>query len=313
MNHKTNMFKHSFIVHILAATLVILAIIVYQLNSDIESTTRNKQITIDKTIDLEWSVLSSTIYDEVYKGSLQVNNISDILYRNLRMIYTDDMDKLLYDIEHIDPNAKLYKTIHNEIATRYINKDNKQNRIFISDDTKILSIVEPINTEFKQGSSISEYFNLIDSSDVLPLLNKSEPFLILKYNSSINNSKIVKITDIEKDYRINGTQCLSNYILLVPSYITKDGDIFGTSDYDATGGKQNNHKLYVIQQINISDAIKSLNVSNNFSNFREIINISNMYEIDRQYLRTFSLIGLFIVFIIMVLYMRNDYIDKKCE
>lgn len=55
-----------------------------------------------------------------------------------------------------------------------------------------------------------------------------------------------------------GLKGIAGYTVLVPAYVTEDGDVFGTPDISPDGNKNINHKFIVVQRYNIYDLIEEV-------------------------------------------------------
>jgi hypothetical protein len=70
-----------------------------------------------------------------------------------------------------------------------------------------------------------------------------------------NNISYPSMAELKNLYNRNGYNAFKNYNVLVPSYITKDGDIFGVPDVNDHGIKNDNNKIIIVQEFNIYDSI----------------------------------------------------------
>ena len=76
-------------------------------------------------------------------------------------------------------------------------------------------------------------------------------------NSNPNHYMIdnMSVDDLIDLYYKEGLAGFKSIDLLIPVYITEDGDIFGTKDVNRLGYKQDNYKIAVIQRINMYDLL----------------------------------------------------------
>ena len=88
----------------------------------------------------------------------------------------------------------------------------------------------------------------------------------------IDYSKITS-DNIAEYYNKYGADIFKDVDMLVPTYITNNGDIFGQNDTDQ-GIRYDNYKLIVIQRINLYEQIK-----HNYPNL-----ITNIYYVLLQFL-----------------------------
>ena len=83
--------------------------------------------------------------------------------------------------------------------------------------------------------------------------------------------EILDIDDIKTMYLKYGMDALKSYNIIVPSYLTDHGDIFGEPDINPDGTHNNNHKITIIQEFNLYDSI--FPYSNLFDQYTSVRNV----------------------------------------
>jgi hypothetical protein len=96
--------------------------------------------------------------------------------------------------------------------------------------------------------------------DMLIDNNKSD-IIFYEPNEPIRNIEHMvlnspSIEGLKNVYTKEGIEGLSGYVMLVPSYITETGDIFGTPDVSNDGNVNKTYKIVVVQRFSLYDIIK---------------------------------------------------------
>lgn len=143
---------------------------------------------------------------------------------------------------------------------------------------------------------VSDSYNKILTKNAIEQLkNKSTDLIVWQYpNPHIEDMEMldnVNIDDLYNIYLEYGLAGLKSYELLVPAYITEDGDIFGQKDM-VQGLRYNNCKIIVVQRINLYDQINEL--FRDFEDEEPMNEIISKYSIIKDEIR---ILGLVIVII----------------
>lgn len=191
---------------------------------------------------------------------IKSKNIQDSLIEE----YGYDLNGLKYDIDNPSTDSKLTKVFDEEFEDFYINKDSKTNKPFVLSEQSLLWGRSLSYDNAKNDYiSINELIELqnnnkLNETSIKCILNNNLSKYVFWQNemgepSSLTSMDIDKLIDI---YYNEGLESMKNYELLIPTYITSDGDIFGNKDTDGIGHKVLNYKIIIIQRINIYDILK---------------------------------------------------------
>lgn len=110
----------------------------------------------------------------------------------------------------------------------------------------------------------------------------------------------------------SGAMVLRNYNLLIPTYITPNGDIFGVPDTDEHGLPSNNNKLIIVREINMYNIVKPY--ITDISNYDYLINQykSNVKAVIHAKISFCLFIStIFIVAFALILAVINGYAVKS--
>ena len=220
----------------------------------------------------ESDLITYAILENNNKARMQTIHVKDKIVSDLNKEYsnTEDMKK---DFLSKDINTKFYKILSDNISGRWLNKNNDNNRIFIATKEGVL-IDDSINYV---KNSFTDWETIINNTPdtitskiavdsikqhkinkiILWIDNTSLDINSFKYDPNIsylNNKDSIEF--IRNAVMDNKLQELSQYNVIVVSYIFDDRDIFGIPDTFA-GQKYDNNKLYIIQIYSIQDMIDS--------------------------------------------------------
>jgi len=164
---------------------------------------------------------------------------------------------------HVDTkfNHIIIKTVHSEPL---VGESSNRNGILIGFNDKVLyNLIIPMNTfESDWQYFIEKNFNkklagnLLDkvikshSRDVI-LLEPKEPKLLEGIQHKVIDEYDLK--EMKAIYLKEGARGLSEYIIITPAFITDDGDIFGTPEYNEVGDRNDNHKIIVMSYTSLID------------------------------------------------------------
>lgn len=289
-----NGMKQSRLHNIVLLVLILVSITSYIFYTDIRDTKATKDVSTSELNTLEFSIIESTLKDEVYKGSIQADLLSELITKDILAAYTDK-NALRWDLTHISPAYKLYDIINSNISTRYLNDNNVFNRVFAVSNGNVISASFTFTGAFDKGESVYKFLNKPDNDESINKVIKE------KQNFSVVNITgespvcINSIRDLKSIYDEKGLGGLKDYFLLVPSYITKDGDILGVPDTNAIGEIQNNNKIIIVQVISCYDAISSqANIMDSFNRTYNTLQVSNDYDLRLAYLRNYMMLAIIV-------------------
>lgn len=193
---------------------------------------------------------------------------TNIVQDRLLESYSKDLTNLEYDIQHPSNDSKLSTILNDVLGCHFINEDTSSNKVFaISTDNIIWNRYLQIpnnNTYMTLDGFISNMYNKSLAEQAIFIIKNTnylensefifwQPMKVLGSSVLINDMDISNIIEL---YKKGDIDSLKSCELLVPVYITKDGDIFGTKDINNLGIKTKNYKITVIQRINIYDSLK---------------------------------------------------------
>lgn len=240
------------------------------------------------------------IYTILKENIAKSNKILDLknndIQQELIKKYTKD-EYLIGDIINPKDNSILSSVFDKFLNNLYINVDNKNNRSFVMSTNNIIwnrtnntNITNKDKTILDLSSFNSFVYNNILANEAIVAIKsiKYNDINLIYWQCNISNSDTITDMNIEElyeTYKKYGLEELKNYELLVPSYITNTGDIFGKKDVSSNGLSRENYKLIIVQRINIYDALIPYEGSlNNFTN--QINNIkSDLYRISLSKVR----------------------------
>ena len=206
--------------------------------------------------------MNSALNIEKESAFEQLESLSNSIQNDIREVYTND-EELKYDIENPSSTSRLSMIFDNWLEPVYVNTDNYDNKIFVITKNNVLWNKSNSNTSHKTATyALLNYIN----ANVNPTLARHTMDSILNNNLNkedffiwqeiySNSEPIVSIEDAAQLILKDDEEALKCYNILIPSYITKDGDIFGIDDIDSLGMDNKNYKIILIQSINLYDVI----------------------------------------------------------
>ena len=144
-----------------------------------------------------------------------------------------------------------------------------------------------IHTSIKEFID-SEYNPIITSQAINKLIyGKGYNLIFLEdrsYNPNFEKMKVMNKESLKEIVQSEGIDCLKYYTILIPIYITEDGDIFGTLDISYDGSASNNHKMILVQKYNLYDAVVTLHRSD----LSDVVAEHDKVVLDINHLLTFT-------------------------
>lgn len=249
----------------------------------------------------------------------QLSFLTKDLHEDLLKSYENNMEQLEKDLAVPTDNSMLSCILDKHFKDISLKIDNKDNKLFISTVDNVLWI----NTD-----SINSDDDIVTWDDFRSY--EWNAILADKAYSAIKNMNIEKnnyifwqvgkskteLTDMDLDsiykvYKEEGTEGLKGYEMLIPMYITDNGDIFGTSDFNTLGEKNDNYKIIIVQRINLFDALDEYSSQlKEFENQYKLIEKSFEEELNHKVLETIELI-LFSIFLFVISGNLQNRIVKK--
>lgn len=255
---------------------------VYYTYQQVQSINNKQSYVVSRIESRKWDMIENTIEENEQKAKLQVDAVKDKISAEILIAYGSDMDKLKIDLS--DKNDSPVFTIFNKnISNKYLNVNSDNNRLFIADKTGIIADKGIVSSEKKSRDWDTEINSKLNqnlaSKAVSMILIKDKHIIywtpdVIDPETAADKESYPSMEYIKAAYNQYGIDALKNYDVLVPSYITESGDIFGIPDVDNHGYRLSNQKIIVVQEFNIYDAIQAhmddINRYNDsISNFKE--------------------------------------------
>lgn len=213
--------------------------------------------------------IKSILLENQKKAELSIEFYTNIVHQELLKAYDNNLDALEKDISNPTENTKLVKIIDNVLNDIYVNEDTVYNKPFVASLNNIIwNRVLPY--DYGDNDDVISW-NRFANKHYNPELSKKAIEALRNMNADKNEfifweaiknnnpkHKIIKDMDISEVLKVcndEGIDALKSYELLIPVYITKNGDIFGTKDVDNRGHKIENYKIIAIQRVNVYDAL----------------------------------------------------------
>ena len=215
--------------------------------------------------DTEWAAITTILDENSDKAHVQANNVERNLRKDLLLAYDGNLDQLKIDIRSNSTSAAR-SIISKEISHRYMNIQSDDNRMVVATEDRVFadnSITASLGKESRSwGEEIASKSNkqLANSSIKIILSRQGQGTFIesSEYHNSHNGDKEIiypSMDSLKDEFYSNGILVLKSYNMLVPAYLTDEGDIFGTPDIGVDGLKADNDKLIIIQRFNMFDAV----------------------------------------------------------
>lgn len=315
--HKRNRKKITeFCIGILIILLLTIAVVILIrfINGGLQSSTTTSVETVKE--------------EEFSRILLYVNQTRDEAYRNLEdvsdniqneILSTCDMDSLKHNLENNIPDESLNNILKNNIEDNYFSDiEDGNNDIFVCNRFGILSDYSYKTSSLRDKENYSweeeadlHYNKKLFKDAVNKILSQdtSELIIIEPYMNNLVGHQYLKTIskqDLENIYKTEGIEGLKGYQVLVPIYITSNGDIFGDDDIRSSVLIENN-KIILVQRFSIYDQLveRDSNVLN--SNVQMIQEKNDTVIIGLQFLGI--LLVIFVVVIILYLCsVFNNYI-----
>lgn len=219
------------------------------------------------------------IYDAQDKNKILLENQALNLQNIILNEYSDN-SLLENDIKNPTDNSKLSKIFDKELHNKNIivgsmdkilwNRTYGEYSMDLKDDYTLEDVIyKTYNEELSKEA--------IDT--ILKLNSQKNDFIIWqsgKSNIEISNNNIDELLNELQKYNYDINE-LKGYDILIPVYITEDGDILGVKDVDRIGRYNDNCKMVLVQKLNLYD-ILSHNKYNIENCKDEVTRIQDMIE-----------------------------------
>lgn len=254
--------------------------------------------------------ISNLMRECKYHVETDINNIAKNMQDEILLKYKNNIYDLQFDISNPTSNSELTRIFDKYMTSKYVNKDTMYNKIFIISKSNILWNNSIRTPNMKLDDIFNNQNNILDE---IFNTNNIKEFVIWNNNTCSESIDEFNLSENAKYSLENKTiQNFKNYDILIPIYITKDGDIFGNKDLNEFGKENTNFKIICIQRINIYDLLSKYNDSF-ISSFDEMNNFN--YSIKQEQITRITDIIKLIIFIIIIFCIsaniQNSIIKKE--
>lgn len=298
---------------------VILAGLVFALKyviDDVKNVQTNTANTIQNNNIKNFTVFFDKINTE---ANINVKNISNNIEKSIKDNY--DLDILKKELDGGD-YSNLSSIITPFIKEAYLNGvTTDKNSIFVATSRGIIcdyaysymNNLKPSNVKHDyrpwQDFIDNSYNKKLSEMAISNLINKNSDIILIQYHNpkSKYNIDYTEITseNIASYYNKYGVDIFKDIEILVPYYITNEGDIFGQKDIDQ-GVRYENYKLIIVQRINLYEQIKH--------SYPTLITNKSMEEFNITYNRIMCcmyITGLIVTIVIILIIMQLCYNFNK--
>lgn len=214
--------------------------------------------------------LQSIIQENESKAKCIMNLFAQEVENDIKDAYGNNKSQLEYDILNPSKDSKLNNILDDNLSQIYINEDTESNKPFVASMNDILWSRNPLlgkstKTNFYSWEGIGKYhYNPSLAQQAINAIknpNYSYDNIIYWQTQPYTNNNIYILNSMDMNslltmYNMCGVDSFKNCELLVPSYITKNGDIFDNHDFNSLGQRQSDYKIILVMKVNIYDAIK---------------------------------------------------------
>ena len=217
--------------------------------------------------EVEWNTIVEAITFAKYQAKSNTDSVANRIIHRINLEYPNKSE-LSNQFNRGIFNAPKFLNIINTETSDYqmYGLNDVRNDIFVLSRNGVIldnnienhkathrSISEEIDTHYNQPLGYKAINMLINNhKSNLVFYEPSEP-IESDSHIKLQNPSLESLRHIFENEGIEG---LSGYVMLVPSYITENGDIFGTPDIADDGTVNDNFKLIIVQRFSLYDILK---------------------------------------------------------
>lgn len=220
-------------------------------------------------IEVQWEDIESILDLSILAAHNEAVETANILVDNIKRSY-QDLSELSNEFDQGKYNSpKFTEALMNSIQEKHLyGIHNSSNDIFVISKDGIVfdmnvSKIKKINRDFEEEAR-THYNEQLTYSALEALLTHNNDALI--YYEPLqpidpeghNLITIPTRKALKEIFYKEGLDGLRGYIVLVPAYITDNGDVFGVPDIGLDGSVNRNHKLIVVQRFSIYDVMEKI-------------------------------------------------------
>jgi len=217
---------------------------------------------------------SSVIDGAINLGTSSINDTTARL--ELEMRNSLDLDTLEDSLKNCKSYPEfeelLRENLQTNVYTKYAHMSDNRNNIFVIANERVIASYTHDGSLLIDGASLgskvniretieTNFYNTELSIDAVDKIVSQNNGLIIWQSRDPNNTNIPKYkamsrSDLIDVFKRNGVDGLDSYEILIPSYITGYGNIFGEYDVPGETSADSNNKIIIIQKLNLADYIK---------------------------------------------------------
>ena len=309
---RSKYYKNKVISMISTIIIIILMVIGVLHYNDYLVSQSNYLQTRDSVNDQLNQYMYSIIKENQDKAKIIIKDKTLTIQNKILSEYEDDNEELQNDIINPSEDSKLTSIISSEIGDLYINKNDYGNKPFVGSSKNIIWNKSAGEYSYLDKDILTWQDMIYDDYNQTLAEESIECILktnIQKYDFIIWQNKESNLTPTSMDlneiisdlenHNYNISE-LKAFEILVPLYITEDGDIFGITDINSLGLKNDNLKIIIVQRLNMYDIVSPY--EKNIQYYINEINIidNNIIENKRDKITMTLYILLFIVGVICI-------------
>lgn len=269
MKHFKSLFKnptHKSIPLVLFIFLFLIAINSYSFKVEYEQLVDLRSSMEEQKIDLQWDSISNIIHASDISSKNKARYISKKIELELIKGY-DNIGDLKKELGTKQFSEKFYSILERNLSDDNSIRNRNNYHYIVGIKEGVISIFSDNKNQLKTDDKYIDWTTYASSSPNPTLAQNSLEDILSQENKLVywQTSKIPypeykpisepTLDNLEKLYKKYGVNILKNFSLLTASYITEEGDMFGTLDH--TFMKENkNYKLLIVQSTNLYDLIK---------------------------------------------------------
>ena len=298
-------------------SLIIIVVVIFfsYLQFDSYKTNLKRYEELQESVQQSESIYIKSIFlEEIKYTNTIMDNKSEDIQDTLELAYGKNFYGLENDIENPSSDSKLTEVFDNELGNFYINKDSRNNKPFVLSTKNLIwercFMYENTKDEYISIENLMKLQsnNELNSQAIKSIINMNDDQYIFWQTSG---KKLVKEMDIDNlidIYNEYGLEAMKDYELLVPTYITPSGDIFGNADTDGIGHITSNYKIIIVQRLNVYDILSDYNYELScFTDQKELLT-KNENDINHTTRGVSIMVSIFII--LMVLF-GSAYIQNR--
>lgn len=217
-------------------------------------------------VNVKWSLIYGTIREASLAAQSNSYYVSTKIVNDIHKEYPD-LEELKRDLDNnMYTETKLPQILLRNIDNKYLfDIRNNNNDIFVITNNGIAIDMNLNGTDTVYRSfddEVSRHFNYKLAYQAFERLIEHKDYNIIYYEiekpENMDEHEIIVSPSYDALFDVyvkEGIDGLKGYDVLVPTYITDKGDIFGTPDINEHGKRVKNHKLIVVQRFNIYDVL----------------------------------------------------------